>query len=40
MPNHGGKSGRYHQLRDVAKEYAFLLMLAQEGKGEHGAEQE
>ena len=37
---HGGKSGRYHQLRDVAKEYAFLLMLAQEGKGEHGAEQE
>lgn len=26
---HGGKSGRFNRLRDVAKEYAFILMLEQ-----------
>ena len=25
---HGGKSGRFHYYRDLAKEYAFLLWLA------------
>jgi len=25
---HGGKSGRFNQLHDVAREYAFLLTLA------------
>ncbi|WP_337236437.1 S9 family peptidase [Proteus faecis] len=26
---HGGKSGRFNRLRDIAKEYAFILMLEQ-----------
>jgi len=24
---HGGKSGRFDRLRDIAREYAFILMV-------------
>jgi oligopeptidase B len=26
---HGGKSGRYEHMREIAREYGFLMMLAE-----------
>jgi oligopeptidase B len=30
---HGGASGRFEQYRETALEYAFMLMLVEEGLG-------
>ena len=37
---HGGKSGRYHYLHDVAREYAFMLHLAGQAEARAPAPQE
>jgi oligopeptidase B len=34
---HGGKSGRFERMREVAREYGFVIALAQKGLGGCGA---
>jgi oligopeptidase B len=39
---HGGKTGRFEHLREVAREYAFVIAIAEQGRRawEHGPESE